>query len=324
MSGERGFSVVELMVALALSATLLLGLSQIFRANKMSYLQHGSFARVQESARLASEFMTRDVRSSDYWGCYAGGVNGPNWGNSLNPDPDFDGVNFGRGIEGQDNVNGVSIGGVAVLNGTDTLTVRSSEHLGTIRVEKHNLAAASIHVTANNDTLNEDQVYLITDCSNGDIFQNTAVQADENGTVVHNTGKSKEGPGNLTKILSKEYGPDARLLGVSVIDYFVAPSGSGSGNSLWRRVTVGAFGNASDGTPEEMVAGVVNLQILYGEDTDGNQTPDIFRTATAVTDFDAVVTVRMDITVASEGEGLFGQSMQRTYTANASLRNRLI
>lgn len=66
---ELGFSLVELMVAIALSLFLLLGVSTIYFDSKGSYRAQDSLARVQENARFALLYMGRKLRMAGNLGC---------------------------------------------------------------------------------------------------------------------------------------------------------------------------------------------------------------------------------------------------------------
>lgn len=61
---HAGFSIVELMVALAITAFLLIGLVQIFSSVRASYSLQESLARVQENSRFAASFMNRHLREA--------------------------------------------------------------------------------------------------------------------------------------------------------------------------------------------------------------------------------------------------------------------
>lgn len=69
--GARGVSLVELMVALALSAFLLLGLAQVFAASRAAYQTAEGLARVQENGRIGLDLISRDVRMAGHMGCAA-------------------------------------------------------------------------------------------------------------------------------------------------------------------------------------------------------------------------------------------------------------
>jgi type IV pilus assembly protein PilW len=66
---ERGLSLIELMVALAIAAVLLLGLSQIFVGSKNVYRLQEGMSRVQENARFVVQYLERNVRMAGYFGC---------------------------------------------------------------------------------------------------------------------------------------------------------------------------------------------------------------------------------------------------------------
>jgi type IV pilus assembly protein PilW len=70
-SRARGVSLVELMIALALSAFLLLGLAQVFAASRAAYQTAEALGRVQENGRVGLDFVSRDLRMSGHMGCAA-------------------------------------------------------------------------------------------------------------------------------------------------------------------------------------------------------------------------------------------------------------
>jgi type IV pilus assembly protein PilW len=66
---QRGLSMVELLIAMALGVVLLLGLIQIFAGVRSSFNAADSRARIQESGRFALEFLRRDARMAGHLGC---------------------------------------------------------------------------------------------------------------------------------------------------------------------------------------------------------------------------------------------------------------
>jgi len=65
----RGLSLIELMVALALGAFLILGLVQLFSASRSAFLASEGLSRVQETGRTAVEWLQRDLRMAGHMGC---------------------------------------------------------------------------------------------------------------------------------------------------------------------------------------------------------------------------------------------------------------
>lgn len=65
----RGVSLIELMVALAIGAVLVLGLVEVFAASRTAYQLSTGLARVQENGRFAMDFLQRDLRMAGHLGC---------------------------------------------------------------------------------------------------------------------------------------------------------------------------------------------------------------------------------------------------------------
>jgi len=68
-SAARGFSLVELMIALLIGLIIAIGVVQIFSATRATYQLDESLARAQENGRFALEFLSQDVRHAGYAGC---------------------------------------------------------------------------------------------------------------------------------------------------------------------------------------------------------------------------------------------------------------
>lgn len=63
---QRGFSMVELMVALVLSTLLIGGIIQLFIGTKQTYRFHEALSRIQENGRFALDSMSNDIRMAGY------------------------------------------------------------------------------------------------------------------------------------------------------------------------------------------------------------------------------------------------------------------
>ena len=66
---SRGFSLVELLIALSLSLIVVLGVVQIFIAAKNTYLSQNAAANMQEDARFVLSKMIQEVRMVGMFGC---------------------------------------------------------------------------------------------------------------------------------------------------------------------------------------------------------------------------------------------------------------
>ena len=63
---QKGFTIVEIMVALTISLVLLAGVFQIYISSKESFRVQNELARLQENQRIAVEFLQRDIRQAGF------------------------------------------------------------------------------------------------------------------------------------------------------------------------------------------------------------------------------------------------------------------
>lgn len=111
---ERGFSLVELMIAMVLSLVALGSVIAVFLSSKQVYSTTETISGMQESARYSSQFIEREIRMAGY----AAGVETGNF-NKLALFPDSGSFAAGVVVFGTDNV---STSGVKA--GSDILDLR--------------------------------------------------------------------------------------------------------------------------------------------------------------------------------------------------------
>jgi type IV pilus assembly protein PilW len=63
-SSQRGFTLVELMIAMTIGAFISAGVIALFIGNNQGYRTNEAMARVQENGRFAIEYLARDVRQA--------------------------------------------------------------------------------------------------------------------------------------------------------------------------------------------------------------------------------------------------------------------
>jgi len=66
---NRGFGLIELLIALALSLVVILGVAQIFIAAKNTYVSQNAAASMQEDARFVLSKMIQEIRMVGMFGC---------------------------------------------------------------------------------------------------------------------------------------------------------------------------------------------------------------------------------------------------------------
>lgn len=329
-----GFTLVELMVAITIGLIILAAVIRLFATSRATYTLQEGLARVQESGRFAVEFLAQDIRMAGYIGCASATtttvqnhLNNPtDYGVNIGPDQYINGHTYtGSGTSPSalsdwtpalpGTVNGVvyfSAGDVEP--NTDVLVIRRASETGIKLGAAMADTSAVLRIDANPGGLVNNDIVMVSDCTNADIFQITGPTTFGAGTnnLVHNTGAGT--PGNATTPLSKVYTGDAQVMKLTTRIYYIGRRSNSTSNppSLYRRelTTSGSL------TTQELVEGVERLKFSYGEDTDATRdnTPNIYRsTSSAVLDWAKVVTVRVGALVATTS-GVDQEPDTRTYS----------
>lgn len=355
---QSGVTLIELMVAMAVSSFILLGISNLYVSSKESYVIHDEFARIQENGRYAAETLASNIRNAGFFGCASGQGLGTitNGLNSSNlPAWNFETGLMGYEANGTDfgdtkiitpnvpsadeddwaTATGLTSGGVAILTtpdtaisdraieGSDILVVRTSRGTG-VRLLQNN-GSGNIWVEDDGSTgtcpngdaklsgLCDNDILLVSDCSNSRIFQATNITAVGSGAcggqddclnVVHTAGAT---PGNALVTWNPPgniFSQDAEIMKIVTKTFFVGVSGGEP--SLYMR--------ENNGTPVPLIEGIENMQILYGVDTDAipdgiankyvsaNAADDLDLDGDPNTVFDAVVSVKISLLVRTPND----------------------
>jgi len=84
MSRQRGFGLIELLIALTLSLIVVLGVVQVFIAAKNTFVSQNSAAAIQEDARFVLSKMIQEIRMVGMFGCL-GTITDTSLGGTFNP-----------------------------------------------------------------------------------------------------------------------------------------------------------------------------------------------------------------------------------------------
>lgn len=285
---QRGFTIVEVMVAMLLGLILMAGVVSVMVANKRSFNEQTEMSRLQENARFAVEFLTRDIRMAGYVGCSHDITRVTNH-LSIN---DKSLLNAGIAIEGIDanssptewQPSGSTDNTGDMVAGTDAVTVRFFRPTG------HNLQSTMSAVSDDIDATSVDgiggnDVLAVSDCVSADIFQVTGVAGTN---IEHAVGTMPAPtPDNSTADLTKPYDTDASLHHLYAARYYIR-SNPDNIPALYRYIHTG-----SGFTSQELVAGIENMQIMYGDSSS-------FAPADSVADWDSVNSVKIGLLVRTE------------------------
>lgn len=281
---SQGFTLVELLVALALGLTLTGGIVNIYLQNKRNYLQDDEVARLQENARYAINLLKRELTMAGFIAgitdysdissaavttdCVASGnwalnlaypidvVNNATTGNALQPI-------FGDGTSTPITWNCVT--SADVENGTDIVSVKRTADRYTAKDGTFNTG-----ITAKDSN----QIYLEAFDSNasfawkypGDTLQTTA-------------GSNYDYWEYYSKI------------------FFVRSYSKTSGDGIPTLCTSSLV--ADDMTTNCLVEGIEDLQVEFGIDSDDDSVPDIYKATPTQAELQEAVAVRVYLLVRS-------------------------
>ena len=264
---QVGLSIIEVMIALALSLIITLGLTQIFVSNSQTFRVTEASARIQESGRFATGILAREIRNTDYWGCLrdVGNLN-----SILNSGSGFNVDSLLRGID-------VEVG--AGAGGTDRLLLGGVSGNNQISVPFQPSQQAATLQVSDPSTIFQNDILVITDCRSGDIFQVTNNPQQNNSVQVnHNSGNVSNGPGNATQALSTNYNdsPDDATLFRPRQQRFYLRDSDGRRELVVDGVNVSGqnSGVGIFSQPRQLVPDVMDFQIELGVDSNGDRRVD--------------------------------------------------
>ena len=287
--GSKGLSLVELMVAITIGLFLIGGVIQIYVGSKATYRSQDALSRLQENQRYVLSLLAADIRPAGYVGCLNFKTK-PSINIIANNPPDLSNATAVMGSEnkgGQSWSPALPTGVSQVLSDTDVLVVQHGGSCGAKLTGNMGVKNADIQIDAANSCgFQANEAILISDCSGADLFRATTV-SNGSGTVTI-AHSSAQNSGNF---LSKPYTDESELLKFTSVAYFIRNGVSGI-PSLWR---FNRTASAGTNNPVELVEGVENLQLEYGEDTGIDGEADQYVKADAVGNWENVVSVRLTV-----------------------------
>jgi type IV pilus assembly protein PilW len=320
---QRGMTLIEVMIAITISAILLSGVVSIYVSTRKSNKLNTGLARVQENLRFVGEMMAQDIRMAGYVGCRGGSMT-----NALTDitTPYFNIDTPLQGFEGNTSTSSFPTEYQSDATvGSDSLIVLRGDNKD-FAIASHNPSSATIHLQNTNGYIKENDIVIVTDCFHSAVFQVTNANPGVNARINHNTGAVSQGPGNCWKKLGPPgnprpacsasnglnytYAGDGKIIKLISTAYYIGPSSSGVTSSLYRRrVDQGVLQPA-----EELFEGIENMQILYGEDSSGNTLANRYVSADNVSDWNDVVSVRIGFLVATPSDNSKSSTDNKTYT----------
>lgn len=328
-SSQTGMTLIEILIALLVGAFLIGGVIQIFLGTKQSNRMQEGLSRLQENGRFAMDFISNDIRMAGFLGCN----NQATITSTLNSPTGFLN-NFANAIDG---FEATSVPGAAAdtwspgidaeitspLGGSDAITIRrAGEQNFSVTAHAANADPLTLDATATTANLqaagflttaatpaNNCGIAVVTDCSTAAVFQISGIDTAAR-TLSHATGGACALK-NSTDDLGRSY-PNAQVHPINTVSYYIREGVSGQ-PSLYRRV--------GSNDAEELVEGIEQMQVLYGEDLEMDPTsrvstdyvPNYYVTRDDVVDMARVVSVRISLLARTTEDNLAATNILYNY-----------
>jgi len=332
-----GFSLVELMISVLIGAFVLNGIVDVYGGSKQTYRAIEELSRLQENARYSMQIITRTARNAGYNGCST--RQGPLTNTLNNPNSvEFDFASGASGFEATSSAPGSTVtiaseypsasgswSGGTVPSAVTALAVAGSDILvlrgpagDNVPIARNNNGSQVFAetVTSNrgicpdsNPSLSgfcDGDIVMVTDCAKSRVFQITGLaqtssnpcsSAEPCANLLHSSsgtpGNAISSWGGSSAPDAERFGPDADIVRIQTSLFFVGVGTDGS-PALYQRLDGAA--------PVELIPGVENMQVLYGEDTSGDGVANQYRTADSVADEQAIVSLRISLLLRTSNE----------------------
>jgi type IV pilus assembly protein PilW len=305
MKRAQGFSLIELMLALALGVVVTAGIVALFVGNNQTYTLLNGQSRMQENARFAVDFISRSARAAGYFGCApeAGKIyktlNGA-WNQIFEFDITTP-IQAFHGTGGGNTVNDwtpalttlprtASVVGYIAANGVDMATLRPLSDVLVLRHVQVPGARISAIVQANaNPTVEvpagglgftDGNFVAINNCEQATVFRIATVTAPGGpaATLVLNAapaiglGLYQNAPLASLSPTGIPYGEANNAQGASVgrvlTDIYYVAQGTGTNNR--NQTPWSLWRKTSEDAPVELIEGIESLRVRFGIDTTPN------------------------------------------------------
>lgn len=243
-ASDVGFTMIELMISIALGSVILVGTVLMFQQSRAAYMVNDATSRLQENARFALDVLDPDIRLASYWGAtnraeFVDGQKGtPLALPALTGDcADRWYIDLGNTLNG---INGTSV--VAAINADNTpvsgCIPDAQYRAGTdILIVRH--ASEQAQAPAAN---------------------RVQIQSEPLNSMLFNTGVI---PGGFSAP------PASNTFALAAHAYYISPDSAalGAGIPSLRRITLVDGPAIQD---QEIIAGVEDFQVQFGVDTNGD------------------------------------------------------
>lgn len=265
----KGFSIVELMVAILIGLIILAGVIQVVVTSKTTFLGQEEMSFIQENARYAVDVIGKDIQSAGYWGCAGSNARAalaakstvaPELLSTLSVGG-YDGTSYSSMPTYLKDRMPLPSG---VTESPDVLIVRGAEG-AMVGIKNHD---GALITTDSEHSVKENSYFVVIgdDCRRLSIVKAATVSDTE---IVYGAGADNCSTAIKPSLLKKTYDCtepyEAYLSGATVMEYgakayFIGESSAIGGFPALKRLIF----SGGDIKQEELALGVEDMQILYG------------------------------------------------------------
>lgn len=331
---HRGFSILELMVALLIGTILMGGAVSIFIGNKNTNRMVSELSRMQEAGRFIIDYMSKEIRLAGYYGCTSrfekadpGTVKLNVMTRTASP---YDFTDSNLAVSGLHGHNGEDRGQYdpsiikttnltlalyefnndkknRVFPGTDVINIqRANTCQEPLKKMTTTGEGAIFELNSNACKFEKAQTVMISDCKTADAFSIEDTANNVAVSVQHSKNLNEDI--NTAAFIATEYGTDAYASRLLSNTFFVGPTDRVDNKNIVKLALYVASWDpddivglsANDYKVEELVEGIQDMQILYGVDTSGNEYVDEYLDASKINDWSDVRNVRVHVLMQSE------------------------
>ena len=321
---SSGFTLLELMISIAIGLVIIGALSFLYVGSRGAYRVNESLARVQETGRLALDFLQEDVRAGGFLGCRSRNVSNVNVMMIARPAIAFAGT--GDAVRGfEDGVGWINPTTITRVRG-DVLNLRRAIGIGDEIAANTDVAGAKVTLKNNCSGLRQSDYVALGSCDRMVVLRITNTPAQTcsaamtpvvlehaaNGAVGGNGNNGTVSGSDSHKILTP-FNIDSRATAYRFDDvsFFVGQNPAGR-PSLYR--------TSINGAVEELVENVEDLDLVFGIDTStpADGIADSYVRADGVTNWSQAVSVRISVVVAGPEANVLTQAQTYNFGTTAS------
>ena len=279
----RGFSLIEMLLAMTIGLILISGMIAVFAGNKRSSDLNSAMADIQENARFAMNSIASEIRMSGFQGCMDLNFITPTLLGDGLPTADLQDTAAMGSVIGDGNLwapappTGFVSANHDALPGTHSLSLQFGSPATYPLVQSVNsggvpdtigpvVVDTTPGISREEFNFSPGDYGIISDCNGADIFQITSITAGANTATIEHSA-SANSSGAFTRIYTGGVNTSTKFMRFVSSVYYVGETDltNDQGDaitSLYRQSL--PYGNPDLNPPTEIVRGVEDMRISFG------------------------------------------------------------